>query len=104
MKELHYVLEKCFMIRRLKKEVLAELPDKRRQKIDIQPDETYLPRIKSILVDQLNELRDKSQNKEKHFEKMFSKTADEFEVRIFCLYYLETTTERVNRRIAIKTL
>ena len=80
MKELHYVLEKAFMIRRLKKEVLSELPDKRRQKIDIQPEESYIPRIRKILVEQLQEIRGRSQDQEKHFESMFSKTTEEFEV------------------------
>jgi SWI/SNF-related matrix-associated actin-dependent regulator 1 of chromatin subfamily A len=38
-KELHYVLSQSFMIRRLKKDVLHELPEKRRQKIQVQTDD-----------------------------------------------------------------
>lgn len=36
--ELHFLLETAFMIRRLKKDVLDQLPDKRRQQVQIQPD------------------------------------------------------------------
>lgn len=35
MGELHYILLKAYMIRRLKKDVLDELPDKRRQQIEV---------------------------------------------------------------------
>lgn len=35
LRELHLVLTNSVMIRRLKKEVLSELPDKRRQKISV---------------------------------------------------------------------
>ena len=89
MKELHYVLEKAFMIRRLKKEVLSELPDKRRQKIDIQPEESYVPRIRKILVEQLQEIRGKSKDQDKNFENMFSRTTEEFEVRMIYFIYIE---------------
>ena len=37
-KELHYVLAQSIMIRRLKKDVLSELPPKRRQKIEVATD------------------------------------------------------------------
>ena len=37
--ELHYILSKNLMIRRLKEDVLSELPKKRRSKIEIQVDE-----------------------------------------------------------------
>ena len=37
------------MIRRLKKDVLAELPDKRRQKIQIQTDPKVIKEIQSLL-------------------------------------------------------
>lgn len=36
--ELHYIMSKYMMIRRLKNDVLTQLPDKRRQKIEIQVD------------------------------------------------------------------
>ena len=38
MKELHYVLEDKIMIRRLKKNVLSELPPKLRQKVPVATD------------------------------------------------------------------
>jgi len=37
------------MIRRLKKDVLSELPEKRRQKIQVQIDEKSLAKIKKLL-------------------------------------------------------
>lgn len=37
------------MIRRLKSEVLSELPEKRRQKIEVSTDEAIVKQIKSIL-------------------------------------------------------
>ncbi len=37
-RELHYILTRSLMIRRLKKDVLRELPPKRRQKIHITAD------------------------------------------------------------------
>ncbi|CDW80246.1 snf2 family n-terminal domain containing protein [Stylonychia lemnae] len=48
-KELHYVLSQSIMIRRLKKDVLSELPPKRRQKIQVQTDPKLLAQIKKIL-------------------------------------------------------
>ncbi|TNV86910.1 hypothetical protein FGO68_gene11858 [Halteria grandinella] len=45
MKELHLLLEKALMIRRLKQEVLFELPAKRRQKIIVQVEDKYQRKI-----------------------------------------------------------
>ena len=44
-KELHSLLEKRLMIRRLKKDCLAELPSKRRQKIQISTDPKIIKKI-----------------------------------------------------------
>ncbi len=48
-KELHYILSNSLMIRRLKKEVLKELPDKRRQKIEVAVDKRIQTEINRIL-------------------------------------------------------
>jgi SWI/SNF-related matrix-associated actin-dependent regulator of chromatin subfamily A-like protein 1 len=40
--ELHFMLQSMFMIRRLKKDVLEQLPDKRRQKIEVTTDPKYI--------------------------------------------------------------
>lgn len=47
--ELHYVLHKNLMIRRLKADVLHELPAKRRQKIQIAVDDKIVKKILKIL-------------------------------------------------------
>ena len=47
--ELHYVLHKNLMIRRLKADVLHELPAKRRQKIQISVDDKIVKKILKIL-------------------------------------------------------
>jgi hypothetical protein len=49
MRELHLMLEKGMMIRRLKSEVLTELPAKRRQKIIVQTDAHTLKKIALML-------------------------------------------------------
>ena len=49
MRELHLMLEKGLMIRRLKSEVLTELPAKRRQKIIVQTDVHALKKISQML-------------------------------------------------------
>ncbi|CDW72909.1 snf2 family n-terminal domain containing protein [Stylonychia lemnae] len=49
MSELHLLLEKCLMIRRLKSEVLFELPAKRRQKIVVGVDERSQKKISKYL-------------------------------------------------------
>lgn len=48
-KELHFLISQSFMIRRLKKDVLSELPEKRRQKIQISVDEKKLKEIRRLL-------------------------------------------------------
>eukprot|EP00347_Sterkiella_histriomuscorum_P013935 403362793 len=48
-KELHYILSQSVMIRRLKKEVLDQLPPKRRQKIQVQTDAKLVTQVKKIL-------------------------------------------------------
>ena len=48
-KELHWLLEKKIMIRRLKKDVLSELPSKRRQKIEVTTDPAIVKKIRAIL-------------------------------------------------------
>ena len=48
-KELHFILKKGMMIRRLKKDVLKELPAKRRQKIHISADPAKVKEIQKIL-------------------------------------------------------
>ncbi|CAI2382484.1 unnamed protein product [Moneuplotes crassus] len=71
MKELHYILEKSFMIRRLKKEVLSELPDKRRQLVDITVDKKMQDKIKNVLTEQLRDLQMRSEDPQKFLEEKF---------------------------------
>jgi len=47
--EIHYLLSSNLMIRRLKTEVLHELPAKRRQKIEVQVDANLLKELKKVL-------------------------------------------------------
>jgi SWI/SNF-related matrix-associated actin-dependent regulator of chromatin subfamily A-like protein 1 len=47
--ELHYLLTKTMMIRRLKKDVLTELPEKRRQKVTIEVNSKLAAEIKDNL-------------------------------------------------------
>jgi SWI/SNF-related matrix-associated actin-dependent regulator 1 of chromatin subfamily A len=47
-KELHFILS-SLMIRRLKKDVLSELPPKKRQKVEIQTDSKIITQIKVLL-------------------------------------------------------
>ena len=46
--ELRVLLEGLVMIRRLKENVLQELPEKQRIKIDVEPDEDKVPQLKAI--------------------------------------------------------
>lgn len=48
-KELHFILEGKLMIRRLKKDVLKELPAKIRQRIVVNTDPKIIKKIKAIL-------------------------------------------------------
>jgi SNF2 family DNA or RNA helicase len=57
-RELNYILTESFMLRRLKKEVLAQLPPKRRQRIEVQCEATKLKIIKralGMIMDELEE-------------------------------------------------
>ena len=47
--ELHYLLSQQLMIRRLKTDVLAELPAKRRQNIEVSVDQKVLKEVKKLL-------------------------------------------------------
>jgi SNF2 family DNA or RNA helicase len=49
MAELHYILRKAYMIRRLKKDVLDQLPDKRRQQIEVQTDPKIVKKLNQLL-------------------------------------------------------
>ena len=48
-RELRYILQNSIMIRRLKKDVLAELPPKRRQKVEVNTDTAIVNEIKKLL-------------------------------------------------------
>jgi SNF2 family DNA or RNA helicase len=50
--ELHHILSQNLMIRRLKKDVLSELPAKIRQKIEVNVDSKLQKEIKNILSEQ----------------------------------------------------
>jgi len=54
-KELHYILEDKIMIRRLKKQVLAELPPKLRQKVPVTTDTKIVRQIAHILQRNLSD-------------------------------------------------
>ena len=45
-KELHYLISNKVMIRRLKRDVLTQLPDKQRQKIIVETDKAVIKEIK----------------------------------------------------------
>ena len=49
MKELYFLLNTHLMIRRLKKDVLSELPSKRRQKVEINVDPKMASEIQKLL-------------------------------------------------------
>ena len=74
-RELHFILKKI-MIRRLKNDVLSQLPPKKRQKIEIQTDQKILNQIKKILQtkkERLKKFLNSTDNKtEKEEEKSIS--------------------------------
>ena len=74
-RELHFILKKI-MIRRLKNDVLSQLPPKKRQKIEIQTDQKILNQIKKILQtkkERLKKFLNSTDNKtEKEEEKNIS--------------------------------
>ena len=49
--ELHNLLSSSYMVRRLKKDVLDQLPDKRRQSIAIEVDQKTIDKISKVLSD-----------------------------------------------------
>jgi hypothetical protein len=51
------------MIRRLKKDVLSELPEKRRQKIQVATDDKLLVQIKKMMNKMFDEVSDGKQSK-----------------------------------------
>ena len=61
MRELHLMLEKGLMIRRLKSEVLTELPAKRRQKIVVSTDMVTVRKI-SMMLKRVKNWDEKIQN------------------------------------------
>ena len=48
--ELHHLLQSTFMVRRLKKDVLDQLPDKRRQQIEVPVDQKLLKEINEVMM------------------------------------------------------
>lgn len=49
LKELHFILDNSIMIRRLKKDVLGELPSKRRQKVTVKTENSTVKKIQGLL-------------------------------------------------------
>ena len=70
-KELNYILQKSIMIRRLKKDVLSELPSKRRSKVQIQADPKHLKRLNSLL-EQMRSVTGLSGSKSYGFDRAMS--------------------------------
>jgi len=64
-RELNYILTESFMLRRLKKEVLAQLPPKRRQRIEIQCEVAKLKIIKRALGMIMDELEENEAERER---------------------------------------
>ena len=57
------MLSQSFMIRRLKKDVLSELPEKRRQKIQVATDEKLVSQIKKMMNKMFDDVSDGKQSK-----------------------------------------
>jgi hypothetical protein len=77
-KELHYVLKSSIMLRRLKRDVLSQLPPKVRQRIEVQPEERLLRHVKRILHTFLEDLEDNPEEK-KNFLQAINKDSEEGE-------------------------
>jgi SWI/SNF-related matrix-associated actin-dependent regulator 1 of chromatin subfamily A len=72
--ELHYLLKSTIMIRRLKKDVLDQLPEKRRQRIRVQGDPKLTKQIQQMLGTVSNQIDRMAENAEEHhFEPTFMK-------------------------------
>lgn len=78
MRELHLVLEKGIMIRRLKSEVLTELPAKRRQKIVVATDAHVVRKI-SMMLKRVKNWDEKIQNTAQGTDGILQCIADDFE-------------------------
>ena len=80
-KELHFLINNRLMIRRLKKEVLTELPSKRRQRIIISTDQKITKKITKLLnkVKNWDENIEEKNAEEKRREKEISKKINNYE-------------------------
>ncbi|CAI2373818.1 unnamed protein product [Moneuplotes crassus] len=72
-KELHCLLEKQIMIRRLKSDVLSQLPPKRRQKIEVTTDEKIVNKIRAIICRQAKSRGKEKQTIEERFIEMLAR-------------------------------
>ena len=71
-RELNVLLEKQIMIRRLKQDVLAQLPPKSRQKVELEVAPAIVKKIQAIL--RTNEARKKSDPTNHRLERFFERT------------------------------
>ncbi|CAI2373984.1 unnamed protein product [Moneuplotes crassus] len=71
-KELNCLLEKQIMIRRLKADVLSQLPPKRRQKIEVATDPAVVKKIKAILCKQFKNKGKEKKTIEERFMEMLA--------------------------------
>lgn len=76
-RELNYILTESFMLRRLKKEVLAQLPPKRRQRIEVQCDGGKLRQVKKVLGTLLDEVEENEGEKERLMNMLESEEKEE---------------------------